>query len=267
MTWIELHDTVIDHPKVIDAADILDISNVTMVGHLAALWTWAIDSAPDGCGLTARAIAAGARWNGDHAAFADALLSTGLLDRDGERFAIHNWDRYSGKLIDQRDMRRLSNREAQRRRRQRMKVDESAVSQRTRQHDNDDNQQSTVPYLTVPNRSDQISASAPEQEPEDTATEPLTPLKRLWQVYTELTLRPLVPVMEEEQLDIWVKNGVTIEQINDALRNTAAEQPKKPWPYFKAVLSQSLVKLPKPAPKHIPTLTAEQVQALRERAR
>ena len=107
MAYIPSHQTLAGHPKMQEAARLLGIDEVTMIGHLHLLWYWAMDYAPDG-NLTARSpasIAAGARWRGDAAAFVTALCTcgyggtAGFLDCGANgSLSLHDWDDYGGKL-------------------------------------------------------------------------------------------------------------------------------------------------------------------------
>ena len=46
--WIKLHAAVFVHPKTRRMAKRLSISPAAVVGHLASLWCWALEYAPDG---------------------------------------------------------------------------------------------------------------------------------------------------------------------------------------------------------------------------
>ena len=48
MAWIQIHQQLKDHRKVLAAADELDIEPAHMLGLLFSFWLWAIDNAPDG---------------------------------------------------------------------------------------------------------------------------------------------------------------------------------------------------------------------------
>ncbi len=231
MTWIELHDTVIDHPKVLEAADLLDLSNVTVVGHLAALWTWAIDAAPEGGPLSSRSVAAGARWSGDKDVFATALADAGLLDRDGDRFLIHNWGQYSGRLVERRE---------QSRDRARKSREQSAQRTRTVRAPN----APTVPNSTVPNQTEQDRTEPEHQKPppQRFKANPSSIRTRLWEVYTELTSRLTPPPYEEDQIQHWEGLGCSEEHVSSALRQVAEANPDNRWAFFKARLGEALVK-------------------------
>jgi hypothetical protein len=104
MAWIESHQSLLTHRKTIKLARLLDCSKFTVIGHLHALWWWALDNAPSGdlSSIDAADIAECAGWTGDALAFVDALADSGFLDRDGEELYVHDWDDYAGKLIEQR---------------------------------------------------------------------------------------------------------------------------------------------------------------------
>lgn len=103
MAWIELHQSVRDHRKIVQLAELLDMPEPHVVGHLSYLWLWAVDNAEDGrLRCSDRAIARAAWWEGDARVFVDACVTAGLLDRDDDGVSVHDWDGYAGKLIAQR---------------------------------------------------------------------------------------------------------------------------------------------------------------------
>lgn len=101
MAWIQIHQQLKDHRKVLAAADELDIEPAHMLGLLISFWLWAIDNAPDGslAGISDRMIARAAQWDKDPEEFVAALTSASLLDvtEDGV-LEIHDWSEYTGKL-------------------------------------------------------------------------------------------------------------------------------------------------------------------------
>lgn len=106
MAWIQIHQQLKDHRKVLAAADELDIEPAHMLGLLISFWLWAIDNAPDGslAGISDRMITRAAQWDKDPEEFVAALTSASLLDvtEDGV-LEIHDWSEYTGKLIEQRE--------------------------------------------------------------------------------------------------------------------------------------------------------------------
>ena len=102
MAWIELHQSLIHHRKTFDLADTLAISQAQAVGHMAALWCWALDNAPDGdvSAIKPATLARAALWTDGAATFVDALYAVGFLDADGR---LHDWEEFAGRLIDRRE--------------------------------------------------------------------------------------------------------------------------------------------------------------------
>ena len=101
MAWIELHQSLFTHRKTMQAAETLDLPEVYVVAHLAALWTWALDNAPDGVlPRSPRIVAKAAQWTGEPNMLLNALFDVGFLvpGDDGETL-IHDWDNYAGKLV------------------------------------------------------------------------------------------------------------------------------------------------------------------------
>ena len=110
MAWIQVHQALLSHRKTLRCADILDLPEVYIVGHLVAVWTWAIDNADGGVlDVSDRIIAKAAQWTGDPAKFVDCMVEVGYFDRDDDSVVhIHDWDDYAGKLIDRRKRNTLS---------------------------------------------------------------------------------------------------------------------------------------------------------------
>lgn len=95
--YIELHQSLPRHPKLVRLASRLGVPRVQAAGHLTFLWLWCVDYAPKGdvSKFGAPEIAAGAEWDGDPGSFVAALLETGWLDEDGK---VHDWEEYGGKI-------------------------------------------------------------------------------------------------------------------------------------------------------------------------
>lgn len=106
MAWIQVHQQLKDHRKLLTAADELEIDPPYMLGLLVSFWLWALDNTPSGSldGVNSRTIARAAQWNGNPDDFVAALCHAGLIDGEpGETMALHDWYEYTGKLIDQRE--------------------------------------------------------------------------------------------------------------------------------------------------------------------
>ena len=82
MAWMELHDTLPDHPKVICAAAALKLDKDTFVGKLTRLWLWALNHRESGFlrDNEAETVAEIMRFKGRPAALMAALLGAGVLD-------------------------------------------------------------------------------------------------------------------------------------------------------------------------------------------
>lgn len=101
MAWIEFHQQLGRHPKVLRLAGKLHIHPAQVIGHLAYLWWWSLDYVPNGdlSASTSTEIASAATWPGDADKFLAALKETEWIDENG---MIHDWMDYAGKLVEQR---------------------------------------------------------------------------------------------------------------------------------------------------------------------
>lgn len=116
MAWIELHQALPQHRKLLALRDALRLRTPAALGHMCLLWLWALDNAPDGdlSALPPRQLAEICQFNARRAGeLATALRTSGFVDADGR---LHDWGDYTGRLIDQ----RAANRERQRQRRARL---------------------------------------------------------------------------------------------------------------------------------------------------
>lgn len=48
MAWIELHQSLPQHRKLLALRDALGLRTPAAIGHMCLLWLWALDNAPDG---------------------------------------------------------------------------------------------------------------------------------------------------------------------------------------------------------------------------
>ena len=118
MAWIELHQSLPQHRKLLALRDALGLRTPAAIGHMCLLWLWALDNAPDGdlSALPAKQLAEICQYTGHRTGdLAAALRTSGFVDADGR---LHDWGDYTGRLIDQ----RAASRERQRRRRARLRA-------------------------------------------------------------------------------------------------------------------------------------------------
>ena len=104
MAWIESHEELGQHPKLLRLARQLDIPRAQAIGHLQYLWWWAMKYATEGdlSGMESSEIAEACTWDGDSETFVQALTGAGFLDQEGESLSIHDWSDYAGRLIQKR---------------------------------------------------------------------------------------------------------------------------------------------------------------------
>lgn len=123
MAWIELHDTLPDHKKVLAVATALKADKDLIVGKLVRLWVWALNNREDGrfSEQDVATIAEIMRFRGKPQKLITALLDARLLDYDGCNYMIHDWDERVGMLLAKREASRSQARDRQRRRRDRQR--------------------------------------------------------------------------------------------------------------------------------------------------
>lgn len=99
--YIPLYATVLEHPKTLHLADLLDIEPEHAMMHMACIWLWALTHVENGSlkGISPRGLARIARWPGDGEAFATALRTVGFLN--GGK-SLHDWQDYAGKVATKR---------------------------------------------------------------------------------------------------------------------------------------------------------------------
>lgn len=114
MAWIESHQTLQRHPKVIGLAAKARLSKAAVIGHLHMLWWWAMDYAPTGdlSQFDPSLVAAAAEWDGDSDNWMTLLKEFRWVDQDGH---LHNWEQYAGRLLEirKKDRKRKSERRAE----------------------------------------------------------------------------------------------------------------------------------------------------------
>ena len=83
MAWIQVHQQLKDHRKLLAAADELEIEPPHMLGLLTSFWLWALDNAPSGSleGISNRNIARAAQWNKEPDTFVEAMKKMCIRDR------------------------------------------------------------------------------------------------------------------------------------------------------------------------------------------
>ncbi len=93
MAWIESHQTLREHPKVLRLAAELQITRAQTIGHLHMLWWWCMDYAPNGdvSKFGPQELAIASDWRGDPVTLCNALVTNGWL----EGSKLHDWESFS----------------------------------------------------------------------------------------------------------------------------------------------------------------------------
>jgi hypothetical protein len=144
MAWIESHQSLREHPKLIELSQRLSEKKVTLIGHLHCLWWWCIDYAQDGdlSQFSEHQIAMAAGWEKDPKELVRALTEVGFME-NGTR--IHDWLDFCGDLVKKRIEYKNS-------KKKRSKKISRFLGDSQRKPENS---QRTVPYPTVPNQTNQ----------------------------------------------------------------------------------------------------------------
>lgn len=101
MAWIEAHQKLKDHPKVLDLMNTMQWDVDQTIGKLFRFWWWCVDYAEDGdLGKHNDArIAASVGLNGVYGKeFVEAMVQSGWIDRD-PYFRVHDWWDCIGKYL------------------------------------------------------------------------------------------------------------------------------------------------------------------------
>ena len=118
MAWIELHDTLPDHPKILASCNALHIDKDMLVGKLCRLWTWCLNHREDGfiADFDKQTVAEVMRLDNPDDLFAALCIIPngyhgGLLDKVNGGFQIHDWDERVVRLLEKREKNRELTRE------------------------------------------------------------------------------------------------------------------------------------------------------------
>lgn len=119
MAWIELHDTLPDHTKVLDLSAALKMDKDAVVGKLIRLWVWALNNREDGLIRTRDVPTVGdvMRIKGKAEKVIAAMVKVRLLDPVEGGYMIHGWDEHVHRLMETRERNRAQARERKRRQR------------------------------------------------------------------------------------------------------------------------------------------------------
>lgn len=111
MAWIESHQSLLKHKKTLRVVSILRVDQFKLIGHLHALWWWALDNiGSDGYldDLSDFELASGAEWPGDPTEFVAALTKAGFIEEGPEGRYLHDWHDYAGTFLGKREKKKGS---------------------------------------------------------------------------------------------------------------------------------------------------------------
>lgn len=102
--WIRLQSAVFTHPKTRRVAKRTHLSPAAAAGHLACLWCWAQEFAPDGdlSRFDIEELEVGAGWEGEDGVLLAALIASGYIDETSCGLVIHDWQEHGGTLVARR---------------------------------------------------------------------------------------------------------------------------------------------------------------------
>jgi hypothetical protein len=102
MAWIESHQELARHPKTKRFARLAEISIPCAIGHLHLLWWWCMSYAEDGnlSKWEASDIADAVLWENEPEKLLENLINAGFIDCLNGQRTVHDWDDYTGKLME-----------------------------------------------------------------------------------------------------------------------------------------------------------------------
>lgn len=234
MAWIELHQSLPGHRKIMRLRRALKIGQAQAIGHLCMLWLWCLDNCPDGdlSELMDCEIAEAAGYDKRPEDFTAALRSAGFVDANSH---VHDWYSYAGKLIEKREQ------NANRMRQRRARADNVQRTCSARADNVHDLCTATVPNRTVPNRTqpkeeeEEERAHARDWNPQGDAPE--SPPADTIESYIAANLSSRVSAGMIDKLDALEADGATPELIRYAV-DAACETSQGPptWNLFETIL-------------------------------
>lgn len=149
MAYIEVHQSLLSHRKTLRLCRVLQMDRFCVAGRLVALWSWAIDNAPEGWVAAGDSdlIADVMGWQGEPSVLCGAMVSAGFLDEAEGAYVLHDWMDYAGRLMEQ----RKSNAKRQQAWRDRNRPSPSSDEPRHGDVTVTSVLRNGTPYLTVPN--------------------------------------------------------------------------------------------------------------------
>lgn len=102
MSWIESHQSLLNHRKTNRAVILLKCNRYEFIGHMQALWWWALDNAPTGDlgDLLPEEVAEAGGWPTKKGELVvEVLCKVGFLDSNERGLQLHDWQQYAGRYL------------------------------------------------------------------------------------------------------------------------------------------------------------------------
>lgn len=151
MAWIEVHQTLREHKKLLSCADQLRIEPVKLMGMLVSLWLWSLDNAPDGrlSGISEKMLARVMCWPEKKASvLVKALTEANWLEEQNGTLRIHDWHEYAGRLMERREKDRARKKKENSPKKQEASGNSAGIPAEFQRQSPEN---PALPYLTVPN--------------------------------------------------------------------------------------------------------------------
>jgi hypothetical protein len=102
MAWIELHQELFCHPKIVRVSKCLKKDYASTLGHLVSLWLWAVAYARDGelTDFSSDEIATACNAP-DVQSMKKVLIETRWIDEKDGKLFLHDWKKHGVRILEQ----------------------------------------------------------------------------------------------------------------------------------------------------------------------
>lgn len=104
MAWIEVHQELRNHPKIIRLAATIQCSKASAIGYLVSLWLWAVAYSRDGdlTTFSEDEICEACTYEGKNKKqFYESLIACKFLDKKEDKIVIHDWKKHGLRILEQ----------------------------------------------------------------------------------------------------------------------------------------------------------------------
>jgi hypothetical protein len=212
MTWIETHNKLERHPKVIDLMNLMGWNKSEAIGYLIRFWWWCVDYAEDGDlrPHSAQRIATAVDLTGDTAdKFVPAMIETGWIDEQ-PYFRVHDWWSYIRNFL----MRKYWRTPRKWRRVRRLYGSSRDTNCETHSE--------SVPNLTIPNHTIPNTCTHADdfEIPQTLLSLPgWSATWEAWQQFRTEVHKPLKPTTIKSQIRFLLKQSDPVAVIEQSIRN------------------------------------------------